>query len=138
MSVDRNARDGRREIESRQHVVGALTRSRARTGRHRIDLRRLELHRRQIPLARTQKHVPADREQPASAVAARQIGMPGPVGPKEGVLNDVIGVALVARERQSEPSTVLESWTEPLSTVPSTSETGFAMPGTFAPVIDPS
>jgi hypothetical protein len=41
-------------------------------------------------------------------------------------------------DRQSAPSTVLESATDVLSAVPSTSETGFAMPGISAAVIEPS
>ena len=73
-----------------------------------IDVAGLELHHRPRALARAEKHVSADREQPAATVAPRQVRVPRPERAEKGVLHDVVGIGLVARQRERETIDVVD------------------------------
>ena len=79
-----------------------------RAGGDRVLLAVLEIDRRPLPLARAQEHVATDREEPAAAVGAGDESMPGPVGAEKGLLHHVVGVRLLAREREREAIDVVE------------------------------
>ena len=92
--------DRRPKVQAGKHLIMPVSSGGRveRPDRDGIDLGRIQLDRRPRPFARTQEHVAANGEQPAAAVAAGHVGMPGSKGPQESVLHDVVCIGLVARE----------------------------------------
>jgi hypothetical protein len=107
--VERIAKRGR-EVQPRVDVViTSLTGcSVHRAGGDCVLLAVLEVDRRPLPLARAQEDVATDREEPTTAVRAGDESMPRPIGAQKGLLHHVVGIRLLARERQREAIDVVE------------------------------
>src|SRR5262249_31666793 len=67
-----------------------------------------ELDHRPRTFPRTKEDIAADREQPPPAIAAREVGVPRTKRTQEGVLNDVVRIGFVAREREGESIDVID------------------------------
>ena len=109
-NVVQRLRDRWSQVEPCEHFVEAVPdRDRVeRSDGYGIHFRGVQLDCRAGPLARPQKHVTANGEQPSSAVAARHVRVPGSKCPQEGVLHHVVRVGLVAREREGEPIDIVD------------------------------
>ncbi len=102
--------DRRPQVEPCEHFVEAIP------DRHRversdgrgIDLGGVQLDRGSRSLARPQKHVAADGEQPPAAVTPGHVRVPGSKGPQESVLYYVVRIGLVARQREGEAIDIID------------------------------
>src|SRR6185312_4652578 len=106
-----------RSVERRTQVDVTQNVCMRADGRHALLLRRERfelrvitavIHTTAFSFPKPEKNVPADGEEPLSALAARLEGVPGSVCAEKCLLDDVVGVRLVARHGEREAVDIVE------------------------------
>lgn len=84
----------------KQRAVSALPGGGMHRGRcKRLELRIVRLHVPLLALPIAQERVAADREEPSAALGSERVAMPCVIRPEKGLLDQIVGVGLVPRER---------------------------------------